>query len=47
MELHETEIRNDDQQSGLVPRAMVSTVAAMALIVLATALVFHSGGAIV
>jgi hypothetical protein len=47
MELHENEIRVDDEQSALVAKAMVSVVAAMALIVMATVLAFHSGGTIV
>ena len=47
MELHETEIRMNDEQSDLVAKAMVSVVAAMALIVMATVLAFSSGGTIV
>jgi hypothetical protein len=47
MELHETEIRTNDEQSSLVTKAMVSAVVAMALIVMATVLAFHSGGTIV
>jgi len=47
MELHETEVRANDEQSTLVAKAMVSVVAAMALIVMATVLAFHAGGTIV
>ena len=47
MELHETEIRTNDEQSSLVAKAMVSAVVAMALIVMATVLAFHSGGTII
>jgi hypothetical protein len=47
MELQETGNRMNDELSSLVAKAMVSAVVAMALIVMATVLAFHSGGTIV
>ncbi len=47
MELYETQIRRDDEQSSLVAKTMVSVVAVMALMVMATILVFSAGGTIV
>jgi hypothetical protein len=47
MERPETEIQRDDEQSSLVAKVMVSAVAAMALLVVATVLVFSSGGTII
>lgn len=47
MTVYETETRMNDEQSSLMARAMVSAVAAMALVVLATVLAFATGGAIV
>jgi hypothetical protein len=46
MNRYETEIRNDDELSDLVAKTMVSVVAAMALVVMATVLAFWSGGGI-
>ena len=47
MNLQETSMRMNDELSSLVTKAMVSAVVAMALLVMATVLVFHSGGTIV
>jgi hypothetical protein len=47
MELQETGNRLNDELSSLVAKAMVGAVVAMALIVMATVLAFHSGGTIV
>ncbi len=47
MELHETKIQMDDEQNSVVAKAMVSVVAIMALMVIATVLVFSAGGTIV
>lgn len=46
MEQHETEFHRDDEQSALIAKTMVSVVAAMALVVVMTVLVFQSGGSI-
>jgi hypothetical protein len=51
MERHETEIQQidvqrDDEQSAVIVKTMVGVVAAMALIVVMTVLVFQSGGTI-
>ena len=47
MDLHESDIRSNDELSNLMAKAMVSVVAAMALLVMATVLVFSAGGALV
>ena len=47
MERYETEMRRDDEQSSLVAKAMVSVVATMALLVIATVLVFSAGRTLV
>ena len=47
MELYESGIRANDEQSSLVAKVMVSMVAAMAVIVVATVLAFHTGATIV
>lgn len=44
MDRNEIEMQHDDEISGAVARAMVSVVAVMALIIMATVLVFSSGG---
>jgi hypothetical protein len=46
MEQHETDFHRDAQQSALIAKTMVSVVAAMALIVVMTVLVFQSGGSV-
>ncbi len=48
MERYETETRtNDEQTANLVAKVMAGAVVAMALIVMATVLAFHTGGTIV
>jgi len=47
MELHEIEIRSDDELNSLVAKAMVTVVAAMALLVMVTVIAFHAGGTII
>lgn len=48
MERYEIETRaNDEQTANLVAKVMAGAVVAMALIVMATVLSFHSGGTIV
>lgn len=47
MDRYDIEFQQDEEQSAQVAMAMVSVVAAMALVVLATVLVFWSGGGIV
>ncbi len=47
MELQSIEIRTNDEQSSLAAKVMVSVVAAMALVVMATVLAFSTGGTIV
>jgi hypothetical protein len=47
MTLQTTEIRANDELSSLVAKVMVSAVVAMALMVMATVLAFHSGGTLV
>jgi hypothetical protein len=46
MNYNEVEIRNDDELSALVAKAMVSVVATMALLVMATVLAFSWSGGI-
>ena len=43
---YDIEIQRDDEQSALIAKVMVSVVAAMALIVMATVVVFSSGGSV-
>ena len=45
-ETYDIEIQRDDEQSALIAKVMVSVVAAMALIVMATVVVFSSGGSV-
>lgn len=46
MSRNETEVQRDDEQSAAIAKAMVSVVAAMALVMVVTVLAFQSGGSI-